>query len=255
MRKTNKPSAPALERDNIPRATITLTDESVYLTRHDRTGAPAATYPVSAAAVANAFNLFGADTGLLPPNALFWQNLGGQLRLGIYVAPGKRTLHIRTGKRLEHWTIPLPGFVFVGSGKQFHIYAVPDRPTRETDRLYHTPLPIVYSDGKVCTGDVPFPAVTASTLQQAVAAFFDSEFNHDLAGADTINLLKALRDKRQFPTSELRPAGTLADVIHDRQPRPDFGPIGDDDDDAHGIDGIDPYELAYNGLDGENDED
>lgn len=243
MRKTKKP---AVELDNIPRTTITLTDESIYLTRHDRSGAPAATYPVSAAAVANAFNMFGADTGLLPSNALFWQSRGGKLRLGVYVAPGKRTLHLRTGKRLEHWTVPLPGFIFVGCGKEFAIYAVSERPTLESDRVYHTPLPNVYADGRICTGNVPFPTVTAGTIADAIGLFFESEFNHDLAGADTINQLKSLRNKRAFPMSELRLAGTLSDVIHERRLDDSVAPNYADE--------IDPYELAYNGLDGDEDD-
>lgn len=242
MRKTKKPSATqGVELDNIPRATITLTDESVYLTRHDRTGAPAATYPVSAAGVANAFNLFGASTGLLPAETLFWQNRGGQLRIGVYLPAGKRTITVRS-HTVQHWTIPLPGFVFVGCGTQYQIYAVADRPRRESDQVYHCPLPNVYPDGKICAGDVPFPKCAADTIAQAAALFFESEFNHDLSGQETMQLLKNLCSKRTFPAKVLRPAATMANVLEDRR----AGDLFDDDEqEAHGIDGIDPYEYAY----------
>lgn len=257
-KKTLAAPAPEFERDSIPRATITLTDESVYLTRHDRTGAPTATYPVSAAAVANAFNQFGANTGLLPANTLFWQSRSGQSRIGVYIQPGRHTLNIRTGKRLEHWTVPLPGFVFVGTGNRYTILAAPARPARDTEQLYHCPLPNVYEDGHICVGTVPFPVCGMDTITQAVTLFFDSEFNHDLAGADTLNLLKSLNGKRGFPNKSLRPAITLADVINERRTGHPigYGPVGDEDDEvAHGIDGIDPYELAYNGLDEDEDDD
>jgi len=241
------------EPDRIPRATITLTDESVWLTRHDRTGAPTATYPVSAASVANAFNQFGASTGLLPANTLFWQSRGGQLRIGVYIQPGRRTLHIRLGNKLEHWTVPLPGFVFIGSGAHYTIHAAPARPVSDADPLYHCPLPNVYYNGRIYVGTVPFPVCGMDTIAQAIALFFESEFNHDLADADTLNLLKSLRDKRTFPTKHLSSPIPFADVMTERRTTSDYGPIGDqggDDDD-----GIDPYELAYNGPDGDDDDD
>jgi len=253
MPKTKNPagrkSAPVFEPDRIPRATITLTDESVWLTRHDRTGAPTATYPVSAASVANAFNQFGASTGLLPANTLFWQSRGGQLRIGVYIQPGRRTLHIRLGNKLEHWTVPLPGFVFIGSGTQYTIHAAPARPTSNADLVYHCPLPNVYYDGRICVGTVPFPVCGMDTIAQAIALFFESEFNHDLAGAETLNLLKSLRDKRTFPTKQLESPLPFLDVMTERRAAPDYGPIGDQGDDD---DGIDPYELAYGDDDDED---
>lgn len=245
MSKRNGKNKFEIEQDNVPRVTITLTDESVYLTRHDRTGAPGATYPVSAAGIANAFNLFGASTGLLPPDTLFWQSTRGQPRIGVWVAPGVRTLAMRR-KRLEHWRVPLPGLVFVGNAKQYTVFAAAERPSREADRLYHCPLPNVYDDGRICPGNVPFPACGPGTMAQAIALFFESEFNHDLAGHATIELLKSLRGKGEFPIGRLRAAGTMGEIITGERSRD----TGDDDEPlARYADGIDPYELAYFGAD------
>lgn len=238
-----------VEPDDVPRVTITLTDESVYLTRHDRTGAPAATYPVTAASVANAFNLFGASTGLLPPNTLFWQSRSGQLRIGVWIEPGVRTLSIRR-KRLEQWRVPLPGFVFVGNARQYAVFAAAGRPTQASDRVYHCPLPNVYLDGHICAGDVPFPRCTPETMSQAVALFFESEFNHDLAGQGMIELLKSLRGKGEFPIDRLRPAGTMSEIMTEGRAKE----RDDDDDDLEPYaDGIDPYELAYDGVNDNED--
>jgi PRTRC genetic system protein B len=249
-----KPKQSTLERDDIPRMTLTLTDETIWLTRHDRAGAPAATYPVTAANVANAFNQFGADTGLLAENTLFWQSRGGQLRLGIWIAPGKRTLRLRTGKRLDILTLPLPGLVFVGNGTQYRIFAAKQRPQKATDAIFQCPLPNVYGDGKICAGNVPFPKCDASTIGIALGLFFDSEFNHDLAGEETITLLKSLRNKRAFPLSALKNVSTMGDVLTDGKALARRDVWGETETDAHGIDGIDPYEYAY-GETEDDDED
>jgi hypothetical protein len=228
----------------VPRVTITLTDESIYLTRHDRNGAPAATYPVSAASVANAFNEFGADTGLLPPGTLFWQSHGGQLRIGVWLLPSRRTITIRTGNGVEQWTIPLPGSVFVGNGRDYRIYAARSMPLHAVDRVYHCPLPNVYDDGRICPGNVPFPKCGPETMNQAIELFFESEFNRDLDGQETLTLLASLRGKRVFPLEQLHAAMTIGDVIAGRT-------ISEYNNWREDEEGIDPYEF----MDGVNDDD
>ncbi|MGV0976385.1 MAG: hypothetical protein ACOYBO_10695 [Azonexus sp.] len=220
--RKSKSNLPVVARDDIPRVTITLTDESIFLTKHDRTGAPGATYPVTAASVANAFNMFGASTGLLPANTLFWQQRGGQMQIGVWIEPRTVTINIRRSK-LEQWTIPLPGMIFLGSGKQYAVYAATERPAHASDRVYRCPLPNVYPDGHICQGSVPFPVCAIDTIDQAVRLFFESEFNQDLAGQALIELLKSLNGKHTFPIAQLRQTGTLAEVMGSS--------VEDDDDD------------------------
>lgn len=241
-----KKKTATIEHDNIPRLTITLTDESVYLTRHGRTGEPTATYPVSAAGVAAAFNLFGASTGLLPPATLFWQSHLNRMRIGLWLEPAVRTIQLRTGKRLNALDVPMPGMVFVGDGLEYAIWAAERRPLAESDVLYHCPLPNVYDDGHICRGNVPFPAADVQTMAQAAALFFDSEFNHDLAGHGTIDRLKELNGKKAFPTSDLRPATTLGAMMAGK---PNDVQFVDDEMD------LDPYEYAYGETENDDDED
>jgi hypothetical protein len=250
MRKTN---APTLERDDVPRVTITLTDETCWLTRHDRCGAPAATYPVDAASIANAFNQFGACTGLLAPETLFWRSRGGQLRIGIWIEPRKHTIHLRTGARLDDLLVPLPGCVFVGSGTHYQIFAATQRPVKDTDPVCQCPLPNVYPDGHICAGSVPFPKCAPGTIGAAAAMFFESEFNHDLAGQATIELLKILHGQRTFPLDQLRRVGTIGEVMADR--RLDYRAADDDDNHEPYVDGIDPYEYAYGEMEPDDDDD
>src|SRR5512139_1160676 len=218
--------------DCIPRVTLTLTDETIWLTRHDRTGAPAATYPVQSADVAAAFSEFGASTGLLPANTLFWQSVAGQIRIGIWLPPKKRTIPVATGRGLKRWTIPLPGFVFVGQDRAYSIYAAVKRPGRSSDRIYRCPLPNVYPDGRICAGNVKFPVCAGDTIDRAAAQFFESEFNHDLVGGDLLKFLQSLQGKSEFPSGNLQPAMTLAEVMGGKHSNAWDGLVNTDEDDA-----------------------
>ena len=248
---TKNKTLPAESSDRIPRVTLTLTDETIWLTRHDRTGAPAATYPVQAGDVASAFNEFGASTGLLPANTLFWQSVAGQTRIGIWLPPKKRTIAVATGRGVQRWTLPLPGFVFVGQDRTYYIHAALKRPGRAMDRLYHCPLPNVYSDGRICAGDVKFPKCAGDTIGVAVRLFFESEFNHDLVGGDRLKFLQSLNHAAEFPAGRLQPAMTLSEVM-DGNRRADAwaGMVDTDEDDAideHNLDlwlgDADPEEI------------
>ena len=98
MPKKQKPfQLPAAAYDTVPRAQITLTDETMWLTKFDPRGAPNVTHPVAARDVARAFNLFGQTTGLLPADCLFWTATAAQARLGICpTSPSAATPHPST---------------------------------------------------------------------------------------------------------------------------------------------------------------
>ena len=167
--------------DRVPRVQLTFTQESVWITRFDRRGAPTATYPVALGDAASAFNAAGASTGLLAENTLFHQNVRGMPRIGTWLPPATRTL-VFAGRRLETMAVPLPGFVFVGEGARYWIFAATERPRESQVPLYLAPLPNVHSEhGGICAGTVPFPKAGAQTMATAAALFFESHFNDDLA--------------------------------------------------------------------------
>lgn len=259
MKRANKTKLPADAYDRTPRFTITVTDESCWLTRHDLKGKPATTYPVSMSSLGGAFNAFEASTGLLPENVMFWQRKHDAERVAIWMPPARRTITWRSGKRAEKLTVPLPGFVFIGAGKQYSIFAAPKRSASERDTLYTAPLPNVHGDGTICAGDVEFPRCALSTIQQAADLFFGSEFNHDLSSdkitpahwhpvasneaaprsQSLLQFYRTLAGKTRFPMQRLvtqrngvadvlgtqRQPATLADV-----PEYDFAGVDETDD-------------------------
>lgn len=214
MPKKQKPfQLPAAAYDTVPRAQITLTDETMWLTKFDPRGAPNVTHPVAARDVARAFNLFGQTTGLLPADCLFWTATAAQARLGIWLPPARRTLTFDLGKRkVSRLTVPLPGLVFAGQGTRYYIYAANERPADDGARLYCAPLPNVDGDGKICAGTVKFPTCAANTIAAAANLFFESAFNHDLSTGkvqgtnDTLyQVLRSLETARAFPPKLLVP--------------------------------------------------
>ena len=259
-KRKSQPVEPEL--DNIPRVTITLTDEACWVTRHDRSGAPTLTYPAAITDVCNAFNRFGASTGLLPADTLFWSSRSGVLRLGVYLPPARRTITLHVKAKPETLRVPLPGLLFAGAGTAYKVFALKQRPVTGKELLYHVPLPNVHLHGDICAGTVQFPVAGGATLAQAVDLFFDSLFNSDLSGGkvrqgELLPLLRRLSRNRsaRFPAAQLVSSRQTVnefitgnrDLDEDDDPTPRTDRYAD-------ADGIDPYELAY-GLDDEEDDD
>lgn len=218
---------PAEAYDNVPRAQLTFTDEAVWLSRFDRRGQVVSTYPVNLENVARAFVGVPAASGLLPPRTLFWECKNNVVRMGIHLPAQTRTLHFQLKRKPEIFTIPLPGFVLVGAGKHYSIFAVADDALRASSALYRAPLPNVNLQGEICAGNVEFPVCGPDTLDRAAQLFFESYFNHDLANAKlerankAIELIPFLRDlsrrrAKKFPREMLVPCGTLGALVEGR---------------------------------------
>lgn len=205
-----KPEAPQFDR--VPRVTVTLTDETCWVTRHDRTGAPGVTYPASIVEVSNAFNQFGAATGLLPPDTVFWSARGGVMRIGVWLPPARQTIHLQVKANPEALTVPLPGLMFVGQGTQYTVFALTERPTSGHEMLYMAPLPNVHDNGAICAGNVKFPVAEPGTMAQAAELFFESLFNNDLVGGKIRNgellpFLRKIGRAKAFPSDQLVETG------------------------------------------------
>jgi hypothetical protein len=118
----------------------------------------------------------------LPGGALFYTEIRSRVRIGVWLPPAVRSITFASGRRPQAWRVPLPGCVFVGEGVRYSIYAAVNRPTQESSPLCLMPLPNVHGNGSICAGSVQFPVCSAETIHAAAALFFESEFNHDLAG-------------------------------------------------------------------------
>jgi PRTRC genetic system protein B len=133
---------------------------------------------------------------------------------GFYMVSGHRPRcwYVQTEEQSYH--IPMPPFVFVGSGSSYHLFAVKKRPSGEQTPLYHAPCPNVHTTGGICQGNTPFPICSPKTIQQALQLFIEgSLFNADLSRGkcqshpdDVCSLWAELDGRKRFPLSELVPA-------------------------------------------------
>ncbi|WP_282109251.1 hypothetical protein [Shewanella algicola] len=91
-----------------------------------------------------------------------------------------------------------------------------------TAKLYHAPLMNIYSDGRLCLGNIKLPTkVTSQTIEQVEKEFFYSRFthpNHSHLTRKQVNIeaFYKMKEKtgKKILTSELMPTGKhLVDVI------------------------------------------
>lgn len=157
-----------------------LYSDMIVATRFDDSAEGRETYAVDPADVAGALANLTLGSGLLPRNCLFWQQVGGEERLGIYIEP--RIWPVSVEREKLTWRVPMPGLVFIGQAKKYNLYAIKDTiwPEAKTP-LYLAPVPNVWGDRGVCSGNAPFPVAGAATIWQAAQVFFESGFNNHLA--------------------------------------------------------------------------
>lgn len=144
-------------------------------------GRPREVYALDPDDVGGALGNVTLGSGLLPRNCLFWQKVGGQERLAIFVEPKVWAVSVEREKKT--WHVPMPGLVLVGQAQKYQMYATKEQqwPVGDTP-LYHAPCPNVWGDRGVCTGNAPFPVAGVGTIWQALEVFFSSGFNTHLAG-------------------------------------------------------------------------
>jgi PRTRC genetic system protein B len=188
------------------------------LTTFDQ-GKATSQYVVDPTALAAALSDFPVNTGLLPPNTLFWGHQQSR-RIGIYIAPQAHTVSVRNEQRA--WRVPLPGLVFIGQDYSYAVWALKDEPTSPNIPVFHAPCPNVHPEG-VCRGNAPFPRADTATIWRAAEVFFESRFNQDLSQGKSQeypdNILERWRalaeaEAEAYPLEDLVPANlTLGRLI------------------------------------------
>jgi len=205
-------------------ARVDIFDEAIVYTRFGQDGEARGGHQVSPADLAAALSGVPVATGLLPQGTLFYSRHAGGVRMGLYLPPRVHRLAVQQGRKRARLNVPLPPLVFVGDGSTYSVFAVKQYPVA-TERLYKAPLPNVYGDGKICPGNVPFPACSPATIRKAADLFLSSDFNTDLAGMrsqshgeNVLEMWQALHETgaETYPLDDLLKAshpGALSDVV------------------------------------------
>lgn len=201
---------------------LDLFDDTIIATRYKNGSAIEASFIVDPLDLAQRLTSLDISTGLLPENCLFWQRKDGEDRIGVWLPPRIWDLRVEPTDKPNR-KIPLPGFVFVGQGKSYSLYATAEatRPQAAT-QLYYPPTANV--GGGVCQGNVVFPMAGPATIYRAVEAFFGSGFNSHLDNDKSkrypkgiLSMWKALHRAKaeQYPVDDLVevPGLTLGKLI------------------------------------------
>lgn len=180
-------------------ARLDLYDDQIILTKFERPYdrarqqhmlRPASSYMVDPDDLAGALGGFDIASGTLPRNCLFWQKRDGLERVGIYIPPQVWGLRVEPTTRVNR-RIPLPGFVFVGHGQTYQLWALRADPWNAGGQLepgtilYEAPVPNAQPGG-ICRGNVEMPEAGAGTIWEAARAFFESGFNNHLSNGKSV---------------------------------------------------------------------
>lgn len=150
-------------------------------------------------------------TGLLPRNVLFYEKQSGQERIGIFIDARRHTFRMPD----REYCVPMPGFVFVGTGSQYHLYAVEaaDWPGERT-RLHWPPMTNIMQTSSICTGTVKVPSCAPDTVWAAWTQLMGAYFTpHAIGGRSksyesVIDFWAHLETVEAFPYEELVPMDT-----------------------------------------------
>lgn len=187
-------------------------------------GAAVSSYPVSIKDVGTAFGKIGSTTGVLHPNVVFQSQRDGEQKIGWFVESQKWTVGLISSGEKHLLEIPLPPFIFIGSGKRYGVVAVEKRPLSENEPIFHFPSPNLSGPaGSICwgSGSGSLPKATMETMAQVANRFVsetwfnDHQQNGRVKSRDVHKLWLKLHNKRNktFPKRELIQAGTVRDLL------------------------------------------
>jgi len=159
-------------------------------------------------------------SGLLPTDTLWWKNTRGGPIFAIYEKPRVRKLALQESatKQPRRFTIPLPGFIFLCSpGKPPWVFAVKDRPTKDTHVVYKAPLCNLHENGRSCPGSHKYPTRIADIVESFFTSFFtataDLHNRSIMFKSDVVHLWEFLDKKKTFPTGDMVRHGTVRDLM------------------------------------------
>jgi hypothetical protein len=195
--------------------------ETLVLTDFARNGASSRV--VSAAEVAHALaRELDLDSGLLPPETLWWVRRAAGVRVAVWREPRVWGVRLRTAPHepLRSLRLPMPGLVFVClPGRQApYVFAAKARPRSIDDQLYRAPAFNVFDSGRVCTGTHAFPAdpgrVPDEFFRSHFSAAMDTARGKSRAHPDDVGALwNALHRRPIFPLEDLVPHLRVADAL------------------------------------------
>ena len=176
---------------------------------------------VSADAVAHAVTRhLGFSSGLLPQDALWWQQGETGQVVALWRPPRVWAVALQREafKPPARLRLPMPGLVFVCSpGRAPWVYAATSRPADPDQHLYRMPAFNVFRDGRVCPGSHTFPEDVGQIPESFFRSFFSGTGDtrdRSKKHADNLHALwEELDGKTEYPLEDLVPQCTVAQAM------------------------------------------
>lgn len=177
---------------------------------------------VSAMDVAHALaSELSFGSGLLPPGSIWWRNTRSGTVVALYVEKHIRQVALQTDikKAPRRYKVPMPGLIFLCQpGIPPWVFAVKNKPKKETDIVYRAPLANIHANGRSCAGTHTFP----TRLEDMVESFFISFFSATADLRDrskqfpenVIHLWEFLNGKKKYPLADLVEHGKISDLMN-----------------------------------------
>jgi hypothetical protein len=198
---------PELPRIEYQAALLFLDGHYLFL---NRTGTGQTSKFVTASDVAAAFTGSEQDSGWLPAGVVRAGN-GPKGKWFVYSTPPQKAEITFEGEE-QPITIPLPRLVLLGTGAEYHIWALETKHFDSQAKAYHAPFPNVYTSGKICWGANTPGKADPAKARKSWNLFFSTPFNAHLDGErskahpkDVREQLREVAGKREYPVADLVP--------------------------------------------------
>ncbi len=201
-------------------AEIQFFGESVRVITYDKNGAGTVKMTSAMEIAKTISSAISLDTGLLPPDTLWWAAAQPTPVYALWRSPRKWkvALQMKPFEPAERLEIPMPGLIFIcQAGRPPAIFAAKKRPLRYEDKVYRAPIFNVFSDGRSCPGNHKYPERIAEIPESFFLAFFttagDAAERSRKHPKDLARLWHELNGAARFPTADLVHYGNVAQII------------------------------------------
>lgn len=198
-----------------PRAQITIYEDAMVLTRRDSKGIWRS-YPISPEALVQALGKLPVSAGLLPANTVGAGVLEGAPFYAQHVPAQVTHIQIDEGGKIVRYAVPLPPLIWAGWRTDYRVYALATTAALSAStRLYHTPLPNVFTSASICWGNAHTVPAKPDTLAPMLRLFLEeSAFNNHVSQGKSkahpnsvLPLLRQLAtdNAEAYPLTDLQP--------------------------------------------------
>jgi len=193
--------------------------DTILLT--DMRGGVSTVKPVSARDIVQALTRdVAVQTGVLPPDALWWRNGPTGATVAFWQPPQVRILALleHAGQEPLRCEVPLPGMVFACQpARAPWVWAAKHRPTGPEALLYHAPLFNVFRDGRTCPGTQRYSPAVEQIPFEFWVSFFTGEADHTERSRAYPKSLKALwqslEGAKRYPPDDLVQWGAVKSAM------------------------------------------